>query len=85
MKTQKDTEQIEKSLSEVMDLMDRIENKCAKIEEAGQELKKQIYARVAKLVNELKEKKKKIMHKNLEMQKEHLDNMILRSKMDDIQ
>ena len=87
METQKDAEQTAKSLSEFIDMMDRIEKKCnsecAKAEEAGQELKKQIDARVAKLVDELKGKKK-IKLKNLELQKEHLNDMILRSKMDDI-
>jgi septal ring factor EnvC (AmiA/AmiB activator) len=87
MQTQKDVNHVEKSLSEVIEMMQKIEkkceNECKKVEQEAKKLKEHIDQRATKLLNEIKDLKKMKL-KNLELQKEHLSQMITTAKIDDI-
>lgn len=75
------------SLSEVIEMMQKIEkkceNECKKVQEEAKKLKEHIDQRATKLLNEIKDLKKMKL-KNLELQKEHLSQMIATAKINDI-
>jgi len=75
------------SLSEVIEMMQKIEKKCEneykKVQEEAKKLKEHIDQRATKLLNEIKDLKKMKL-KNLELQKEHLSQMIATANINDI-